>query len=375
MIVHLFEDQKFVDNTIINFDTQSVDLNKYIVFSNTKDLKYVFSSDRVLVLPNSSYKLDLDLIYKDCQLLIIHFLTPIKLYILKNKPPHVKVLWSVWGSDAYDHFQKQDFFEQLTQNIQKESIYQQLRFSRLYSLYHLIRYRVKPLKKEFNLLNKIDFISTVLPYEFESINKEFNLSLKYIDFNYSVNKFKESLSINLGNSIIIGNSATLSNNHLDVFDIVKNIKSKIVVPLSYGAYGYEDYKEKIISKGNRLFGDNFHAIEYFLPIKDYDEILMSSNTMIMYHIRQQALGNIYMALFLGVRVFLNKKSITYKYLKDEGIIVFDLEKESELVGVELDEYQKDINRELVIKLQGENAINRKVKGIIDLYNSLINNSD
>ena len=370
MIVHLFEDQKFVDNTIINFDSQSVDLNKYIVFSNTKYLKYVSSTDRVLVLPNSSYKLDFEFIYKDCQLLIIHFLTPIKLYILKHKPPHVKVLWSVWGGDAYDHFQKQDFFEQLTQNIQKESIYQQLRFSKLYSLYHLIRYRVKPLKKEFNLLNKIDFISTVLPYEFESINKEFNLSLKYIDFNYSAHKFKKSLSINLGNSIIIGNSATLSNNHLDVFEIVKNIKIKVVVPLSYGAYGYEDYKEKIISKGNMLFGDNFQAIEYFLPIKDYDEILMSSNTMIMYHIRQQALGNIYMALFLGMRVFLNKKSITYKYLKDEGMIVFDLKKESELVGVELDDYQKDINRDLVIKLQGADAIDGKIRGIVSLHDSL-----
>jgi len=370
MIVHLFEDQKFVDGAIENFEKSSPGKNTYIIFSNNQELKYVFRKKQTLIVPNSSYKLDLDLIYKDCQLLIIHFLTPIKLYILKHKPPHVKVLWSVWGSDAYDHFQKQDFFELLTQNIQKESIYQQLRFSKLYSLYHLIRYRVRPLKKEYNLLNKIDFISTVLPYEFESINKEFNLSLKYIDFNYSVNKFKKSSSINLGNSIIIGNSATLSNNHLDVFEIVKNIKSKIVVPLSYGAYGYEDYKEKIISEGNSLFGDNFHAIEHFLPIKDYDEILMSSNTMIMYHIRQQALGNIYMALFLGMRVFLNKKSITYKYLKDEGIIVFDLEKESELVGVELVEYQKDINRNLVIKLQGVDAINRKIRGIVSLHDSL-----
>jgi dTDP-N-acetylfucosamine:lipid II N-acetylfucosaminyltransferase len=370
MIVHLFEDQKFVDNTIINFDSQSVDLNKYIVFSNTKDLKYVFSTDRVLVLPNSSYKLDLDLIYKDCQLLIIHFLTPIKLYILKHKPPHVKVLWSVWGSDAYDHFQKQDFFEQLTQNIQKESIYQQLRFSRLYSLYHLLRYRVKPLRKELKLLNKIDFISTVLPYEFDLINKEFNLRLRYIDFNYSVNQFNKTLPFNLGNSILIGNSATLSNNHLDIFEIIKNINCKVIVPLSYGAYGYQDYKEIVISKGVSLFGENFHAIVDFLPIQDYDKILMSCNTMIMYHIRQQALGNIYMALYIGMRVFFNKESITYRYLIDEGMIVFELEKEYDLVGVELGKCQKDINRELVIKLQGKNAINRKVKGIISLHNSL-----
>jgi hypothetical protein len=373
MIVHLFNDEKFVDVTIINFETEVVGLNKYIIFSNTLELKYVSRKEQVLLLPNSSYKLDLDLIYKDCQLLVIHFLTPIKLYILKNKPSHVKVLWSIWGSDAYDHFNNQDFFEPLTQNIRKKSLYQSLRFSKLYSLYHLLRYRVKPVRKELKLLMEIEFISTVLPYEFEIIKKEFNLTAKYIDYNYLVNKFNSDLSMPLGDSILIGNSATLSNNHLDIFDIIKNTNSKMIVPLSYGAYGYQDYKERVIYQGNKLFKDNFHAIKSFLPIQEYDKILMSCNTMIMYHIRQQALGNIYMALYLGMRVFLNKKSITYKYMNDIGMIIFELEKDFDLVGIELNKNQKDINKELVIKLQGEETIVRKIKSIVELHNSLIHN--
>jgi len=372
MIVHLFEDQKFVDATIINFDSASIGLNKYIIFSNTQKLKYVSRNEHVLVLPNSSYKLDLDLIFKDCHLLVIHFLTPIKLYILKNKPQHVKVLWSVWGADAYDHFNKQDFFEPLTQNIQKKSFYQSLRFSNLYSLYHLLRYKVKPVRNELKLLRKIDFISTVLPYEYEFILKEFNLTAKYIDYNYSVNKFNSVCSISLGGSILIGNSATLSNNHLDIFDIIKNTNSEVIVPLSYGAYGFQDYKEIIICKGKSLFKHNFHAIESFLPIQDYDKILMSCNTMIMYHIRQQALGNIYMALYLGMRVYLNKKSITYKYMNDIGMIIFELEKDFDLVGIDLTKNQKNINKKLVFKLQGEEAIIRKIKSIVELHDSFIN---
>ena len=372
MIVHLFEDQKFVDATIINFESASIGLNKYIIFSNTQKLKYVSKKEHVVVLPNSNYKLDLDLIFKDCQLLVIHFLTPIKLYIIKNKPHHVKVLWSVWGADAYDHFTKQDFFEPLTLDIQKKSFHKLLRFSNLYSLYHLLRYRVKPLSKEFKLLREIDFISTVLPYEYDCILKEFNLTAKYIDYNYSVNKFNSVCPISLGNSILIGNSATLSNNHLDVFDIIKNTNSEVIVPLSYGAYGFEDYKKIIICKGQSLFKHNFHAIESFLPIQDYDKMLMSCNTMIMYHIRQQALGNIYMALYLGIRVYLNKKSITYKYMNDIGMIIFELEKDFDLVGIELTKNQKDINKKLVFKLQGEEAIIRKIKSIVELHDSFIN---
>ena len=80
MIVHLFEDEKFVDTTIQNFEIVSKERNKYIVFSNNKNLKYISSTD-VLVLPNSSYKIDFNLIFDDCELLIIHFLTPLKLYI------------------------------------------------------------------------------------------------------------------------------------------------------------------------------------------------------------------------------------------------------------------------------------------------------
>ncbi len=116
-----------------------------------------------------------------------------------------------------------------------------------------------------------------------------------------------------------------------------------------------------------------HAIKSFLPIQEYDKILMSCNTMIMYHIRQQALGNIYMALYLGMRVFLNKKSITYKYMNDIGMIIFELEKDFDLVGIELNKNQKDINKELVIKLQGEETIVRKIKSIVELHNSLIHN--
>jgi hypothetical protein len=171
MIVHLFEDQKFVDITIENFENVSVGLNKYIVFSNNQELKYVSKKEQTLILPNSSYKLDLDLIYKDCQLLIIHFLSPIKLYVLKNKPPHIKVIWSVWGSDAYDHFSDQILFEPLTNNVRRRSLFQHRKSFYLYTLYHLVRYRVKPLRKELKLLQLVNYVITVLPYEFKIIRR------------------------------------------------------------------------------------------------------------------------------------------------------------------------------------------------------------
>ncbi len=375
MIVHLFEDQKFVDITIENFENISVKLNRYIIFSNNQELRYVSRKEQTVILPNSSYKLNLDLIYKDCQLLIIHFLSPIKLYVLKNKPPHIKVLWSVWGSDAYDHFLDQDFFEPLTNNVRRRSLFQRRQSFYLYTLYHLVRYRVKPVRKELKLLQLINYVITVLPYEFEIIKKEFGLTAKYIDYNYGVNKFNSFSNSPLGNSILIGNSATSTNNHLDVFDIIKETNKKLIVPLSYGAYDYKNYKELIISEGIRIFKDSFTPIEEFMPLQDYRELTLSCNSVIMYHIRQQALGNIFMFLFQGMRVFLNSKSVTYSFLKDKGMIIFDLKQDYTLLGVELNEEQKQINKEIVLNLTSREVIKEKTKRIIELYNSLINNSN
>jgi len=374
MIVHLFEDQKFVDITIENFENVSVGLNKYIVFSNNQELKFVSSKEHTLILPNSSYKLDLDLIYKDCQLLIIHFLSPVKLYVLKNKPSHIKVIWSVWGSDAYDHFSNQNFLEPLTNNIRR-SLFQIRKSFNLYTLYHLVRYRVKPLRKELKLLQLVNYVITVLPNEFNIIKREFSLMAEYIDYSYGANKFNSFSNSALGNSILIGNSATSTNNHLDIFNIIKDTNKKLIVPLSYGAYDYKNYKDLVISEGLRIFKNSFIPLEDFMPLHEYRELTSSCNSVIMYHIRQQAIGNIFMFLFQGMRVFLNSKSLTYIYLKDKGMIIFDLKQDYKLIGIELNDDQKRINKEIVLNLKSREVIKKKTKGIIDLYNSLVINSD
>jgi hypothetical protein len=376
MIVHLFEDQKFVDITIENFENVSNGLNKYIVFSNNDKLTYVSRKEDVIILPNSSYKLDIDLVYKDCQLLIIHFLSPLKLYILKHKPHHVKVIWSVWGSDAYDHFKVQNNFEPITSVTQKSTLFQKLKDSYFFTFYHLMKYRIKPLSKELELLQLIDYVITVLPNEFKVVKNEFGLVAKYIDYNYGINNFDKFSDRSLGNSILVGNSATSTNNHLDVFEIIKSTTNMdIIVPLSYGAYDYEDYKENIISEGRRIFNKNFLPIENFMNLHDYRELTFSCNTVIMYHIRQQALANIFMSLFQGMRLFLNSKSITYSFLKDQGMIVFDLKKDYKLIGVELNEDDKQINKQLVLNLTSRKVIKEKTKGIINLYYSFINSTD
>ena len=100
----------------------------------------------------------------------------------------------------------------------------------------------------------------------------------------------------------------------------------------------------------------------------YNHILNDCNSAIMFHIRQQALANIFKLLFLGIRLFLNKNSILYDYFIDQGAIIFNLENDISLLGKELSIEEKNKNKLLVIKLRGKKVIEKKYKHIIDLHN-------
>ena len=66
------------------------------------------------------------------------------------------MIWSIWGSDAYDHFKVQNNFEPLTDVIQKSTLFQKLKDSYFFTFYHLIKYRVKPLRKELENITIVD---------------------------------------------------------------------------------------------------------------------------------------------------------------------------------------------------------------------------
>lgn len=369
MIVHLFDDEKFVDTTIDKFEKLSPGENRYIVFSGSQVLKFPKKIDKIDIHTDKWYKLNFDDIFRNCDLLIIHYLTPLKSYILKKAPKEINILWIVWGGDAYSNFRNFSGYEPKTKLVVDSFFKVRIRNTIFYDIFHLYKYGVRILKKETKILSKVNYMATVLPPEFEVINKEFNLKAKFVKFNYdSLNDvLKKTTKTNLGGNILLGNSATAYNNHLDAFDKIKTNKFTLVVPLNYGDKSYRDI---ICKEGTALYGNKFKPIIDFLPFDEYEKLVSSCNTMIMYHIRQQGLGNIFLALFTGMRVYLNKKSITYDYLTSIGLRIYNLEDHIELLGIELEEETKSINKQLIKDYWGEEKILEGTNNIIELYKSL-----
>src|SRR5690606_3599639 len=170
--------------------------------------------------------------------------------------------------------------------------------------------------------------------------------------------------------ILVGNSNSLENNHLDVFDTIKRtgLKEKVFVPLSYG--NNQKYKKTVLEEGRKYLGDNFQPLLDFMKREDYLRLLSGCSTAVFYHYRQQAMGNILALLYMGVRVYLAEKNPVYQYLKRIGIIVFDFDKEFSLYSNSILEPEKqEINRNILDKIFSKDALQSQYE---ELVNKLIN---
>ena len=153
-------------------------------------------------------------------------------------------------------------------------------------------------------------------------------------------KDKKSNTIN----ILLGNSATDTNQHLDAFEKLLPLKDKdimIYVPLSYGD---KNYGQEVSNKGKEIFGDKFIAIFDFMTLDKYLELLSKIDIGIFNHNRQQAAGNIISLLGMGKKVYLRNDNNIFKFLNSLSIEIYDIEKGIETVFAKA---SKDKNIEII----------------------------
>lgn len=342
MILHLCEDEKFIDHVINIFELVAPNKNIYFIEPNfeNKSLQLVKSKHPNIIAKPVDSKEFKDLIdrIEDYDAVILHNLyNPYKKEIVKNAPENVYFHWMCWGADLYNIpalsrklLLKETKKRHLKQFNWKGKINQYL-YNYFFSPYLLI-YKIRNRKTHSSIENKklfkkISSVSTVIPPDFKLIEKNINPSLKYLPFKYgTIESFMKNHNeaICQQNNFLIGNSANITNNYLDIFKILKNVNlngKKIFAPLSYGD---KTNAEFISKEGQKQLGSKFHALMEFLPIEDYNQILNKCGNVIMNHKRQQGMGNIIMALWKGARVFLNKRNPVYAFLKSEGFIIFEI---------------------------------------------------
>lgn len=324
MILHIIIDDKFTEIGVQTFERSQPGKNKSLLFAESDKFRYLKRKPDIMVSPRLwFFRPTLWANIRSADAVVIHYLTEISLVIPLIIPRKKKILWIGWGGDYYHHFEDKGYRLYGPHTEQAIKLFEpQLMGSQK------VKKRIK--QAIFNtVIKRITFFSPVIFEDFNLLCKYYpNSTMMYLPWNYG-SPSSQSVELkdfpSLGPNILIGNSASYSNNHLELFEILKDVDltgRNLIVPLSYGPTEYRDY---IILKGKELFGKSFIPLTEFMPIHEYEKFLLSCSFVMMNQYRQQAVGNIIIMIRFGAKIFLSTNNPYYETCRRGEIEVYPIE--------------------------------------------------
>jgi dTDP-N-acetylfucosamine:lipid II N-acetylfucosaminyltransferase len=373
-ILHLMTQEKITLNTIETF--KQLDINN--IFLVYKD-EYLNQFDTDLKFKGSEFDINKFVRQNSVDGIIIHGLSGYYANLIYKLIVTLKTAWVVWGYDMYQRPQVRNLLyanetsTMINKKVLLKSGIKGIPF--LKKLYYLI---TKKIDYEFyyqKAFNKIDYFASYIYEDFLFFDKYFkhNTSFLYFSSN-TLNQYlggNEYLRVkDNAKNILIGNSNTIENNHLDVFKMLSEISdlnsTELIVPLSYGTDN--QYRKRIIDAGIKLFGDNFIPLQQFMPRSKYLELISNCSTAIFYHYRQQAMGNIIALLYMGARIYLSKNNPVYSFCKRIGLHVFDFDSEFKVYrNTKLEEDKAEENREILFEIFNDKAVTNRMNEVINVF--------
>jgi dTDP-N-acetylfucosamine:lipid II N-acetylfucosaminyltransferase len=328
-IANIVLDDKFIDDLIevMDYTSSSSVINEYIFINDMQPkYRYVKCGNRIHVINHLAFIHYL--IDNQFTSVIIHGLGAITLPLISEIPKSIKVVWVAWGYDLYrtpveEHpFIKLDLFKPLTKKAIKLNFVDFLKKKHACIEYIINKNNIQ------KAIGRIDYFSGVLPIEYHLMSKLDYFHAEETRFNYFKlnNQNRTDSGIVLGDNILLGNSASSINNHLDVMSVLSKIDiggRHIICPLSYG--GSEVYISKIKGQGTKYWGDSFIPLCDYMQTEEYWKLLNSCGYAIFGNESQAAMGNIFNSIKIGRKVFLPSTSIPFKFLTSLGLKIYSID--------------------------------------------------
>lgn len=379
MNLHLAQDEKFIDFVIA--DVKKLALlhdNDFIIYTDGDEpLKYVKSAE--IKRMNVTHAAWGQLFNKDIRnysRIFVHYLDSRLFNHLLTVPPEIKIIWCFFGQDGFFLLPKERYLQSSSGKFEKARITHEsfkkhgVLYFLLYPLFLFRRFlfvqnRTRRLVK---VIRRIDFFGHFIPEDFDLLRNLSRSKMTYVPFTFNA---LEALQYDndetlVGDNVLIGNSATITNNHFEVFEKLKKIplgERKVYCPLSYGD---REYAEEVVFRGTEAFGANFVPLQSFLPLIEYKKILHSCGFVFMNHDRSQASDNILINLSSGAKVFMSEKSSLYAYFRHLGITLFTTQRDmdSELLFRPLNRDERIRNRECISDFFGYMAHKERLLKIL-----------
>jgi len=380
IILHTFQDGLIFSAVADSYDALPDVENLYLFYAPDRDHKMQNLKDaRVKIINNfkeytsyfSNPEIDVILFYS----LPYHYY-----YLFDYIDDRKFVIWWAWG---YDIYYKQGKFpplipldemympltKQYMLNHQKTSLSDKIHYAIpkiKYPLKWIIRnvFGVAinlPQKSQKEIIARIDAFYAPLDIEYD-LMKDSQPTFRAIR-NPRMHRKKdyELVLKTVPGNVLINHSLTYTDNHLDVFEYLRDVKidmeRKYILPVSYGLDGFNENPENLINV-SCLNESQTIWLTKVLSLEEYNKVMDSSTHAIYGTLRQQALGNILRCFLKGIKVFMFEKSILYKDLKKKGYKIFTIEKDltSESLSTCLSESEAMHNFDLYAKRFSQSTI-------------------
>ena len=304
MILHICQADKFIPDLITfvrkNFDDKN---HQYIYFGGDLKRYPVDGSVNTWHCNNRSKILKMMIVMQSADKIIIHGLFDIRLVRLLAIMPWLlkKCYWVIWGGDLYQY---------------------QLRSQGA-------RSKKNELVRAF-VIKRFGHFITHVKGDYELAKEWYGASGQWHDcFMYPSNLYNDYPTQTKTESTIniqVGNSAAVSNNHIEVLEKLKEFRDqsvRIYVPLSYGDI---QHAKKVIAYGTENFGEKFIPLTEFMPFEKYLALLSKIDIAIFNHRRQQGMGNTTTLLGLGKKVYMRSDTTSWYTLTQLDLEIFDVSK-------------------------------------------------
>jgi dTDP-N-acetylfucosamine:lipid II N-acetylfucosaminyltransferase len=337
-IVHLARDEKFIPLMRELFELAHPGANHWLIARRSRaPLKFVAAGPTVT--DRAEWWFRTPLVARDvagADAIVAHSMTTIFANTIRRAPPQARVAWLGWGYDYYPLLTPElgpALLPATRALVGADDDPPQAKSMALTA--------IAPRLHSFSVLpTEVALLRRALP-ALTAVHHELPLFT-------TEDVFERGAPVMAGPDVLVGNSATASNNHLEALELLRDRvpDGRLIVPLSYG-----DPKvgREVAAAGARLFGERFDPLTQWMPIDEYNQRIGRCGFVIMNHRRQQAVGNIGAALYKGATVYLRRENPLFPFYAGLGATLrpMDALEEGDVPLVALTADERARNRALI----------------------------
>lgn len=305
---------------------------------------------------------------KEAEVIFAHFMNEYIASIINNLGESKKIVWFCWGQDLYDLGRfRNDFLQEKTRKA-----YYKTGLTNFNQFKNILRKSLgkfndyfPPNKTVLTAIRKAHIVVPVVQGDYDNLKAKYQIEAEVFNINYINNVFFKQPKIDSTKprkNILLGNSASFTNNHIEAIDLLSkfNLKDiKVYIPLTYGK---EKYAQLIKRYASEKLHSHAQIIEDRLPLDDYMNIFSNCRSVIMNHCRQQAMGNIFLAFWFETSLFLNPEANHFEDLRQKGFKILNISNFNP--DLELSYQDKLQNKELLIKWFGPDYLQNQFNKLL-----------